>query len=107
MANNTDNTKYVAGIGSDVIAIDDAAPRTFSQLKLYVALATRGLWNSLKSWLEAQNLNGVNAYVAFDKAKELREDHPLFQQWFTAAKSALGISDAEAEAILDESETTA
>lgn len=96
--------RYVAGLGSGAIAIEEDAPRTFSQLGLYVALATRGLWDRLKTWLEGQTVNGVNAYVAFDKARDLREDHPLFQQWFAEAKAALGLTDEQAEAILSESE---
>ena len=75
-------------------------PRTFSKLKLYAALAKAGLWDALKSWLESQNVDGVNAYTAFSLAQDLSESHPLFASWFAAAKAALGVSDADAEAML-------
>lgn len=96
--------RYVAGIGSDVIAVEEDAPRTFSKLKLYAALSKAGLWDALVTWLQAQTYDGVNAYTAFTLAQELRDDHPLFNSWFAAAKAALGVSDADAEAILAECE---
>lgn len=83
---------------------DDDTHRTISKLKLYVALAQANLWESLVTWLKAQTYNGVNAYTAFTFANELRDDHPLFNSWFSAAKVALGVSDADAESILAECE---
>ena len=83
-------------------AVKDAAPppRTFSKLKLYAALANAGLWDDLKQWLEHQTVEGVNAWTAYDQANELTDGHPMFKQWFAAAKAALGVSDEAAEAIL-------
>lgn len=81
--------------------------RTFSKLKLYAALAQAGLWDALKSWLESQTVEGINAYTAFSLAQELRDDHQLFAEWYAAAKSTLGIPDETAEAILAASEVDA
>ena len=75
-------------------------PRTFSKLKLYAALAQMGLWDALVAWLNTQTFEGVNAYTAFMLAQDLVEDHPMFEQWLTAAKTALGVTDEQAEAIL-------
>ncbi|MBR2839304.1 MAG: hypothetical protein IKE55_11000 [Kiritimatiellae bacterium] len=75
--------------------------RTFSKLKLYAALASAGLWDALETWLKTQTVNGLNAWTAFQLAQELRDDHPLFASWYAAAKSVLGVTDAEADAILD------
>ena len=75
-------------------------PRTFSKLRLYAALAHAGLWDGLKAWLEAQTYEGLNAYTAFTLAQDITDAHPMFRQWFAAAKAALGVSDADAEAIL-------
>ena len=33
-------------------------------------------------------------------AQELAEDHPMFTEWFSAAKTALGVDDATAEELL-------
>lgn len=75
-------------------------PRRFSKLRLYAALSKAGLWDALKSWLEAQTYEGMNAWEAFSLAQELTEDHPMFAEWFSAAKAALGVDDATAEELL-------
>ena len=84
----------------------DIPPRVsiFSKLRLYAALAQAGLWDALKIWLEGQTIDGVNAYTAFSLAQELTDAHPLFTQWYAAAKVALGVDDETAEAILEASE---
>lgn len=71
-----------------------------AKLKLYAVLSAANLWDALKSWLSAQNYEGMNAWEAFSLAQELAEDHPMFTKWLSAAKTALGIPDADAEAIL-------
>ena len=78
--------------------------RIFSKLRLYAALAQAGLWDALKIWLEGQTIDGVNAYTAFSLAQELTDAHPLFTQWYAAAKVALGVDNETAEAILAVSE---
>ncbi|MBQ4213900.1 MAG: hypothetical protein II673_01875, partial [Ruminococcus sp.] len=66
--------------------------------KLYAAIAQMGKWDALETWLKGQTINGVNAYTAFLIAQDLRTDHPLFMQYFTAAKQVLQIDDATADA---------
>lgn len=82
--------------------VDDPPPppRTFSKLKLYAAISAAGLWDALEAWLKAQTFEGVNAYAAFMLARDIEDDHPMFQQWFAAVKQALDVSDEAAEAIL-------
>ena len=84
------------------VAVQDPPPPplTFSKLKLFAALSQAGLWDALKAWLAAQSFEGMNAWDAFTLANELTEDHPMFNQWFAAAKTALGVTDEQAEAIL-------
>lgn len=91
-------TYFVVPVGTKL------GPRMFSKLKLYAALARAGLWDGLKAWLESQTVDGVNAYVAFSLAQELRDDHPLFAAWYSAAKAQLGVTDAQAEEILQAAE---
>ena len=79
-------------------------PTRYSRLKLYAVLARMGLWPTLETWLKSQTVEGVNAYTAFMIANDLRTDHPLFMQYFTAAKQALGIDDATADLILAQAE---
>ena len=97
-------TSYVIADGKCVAiytyADAPAAPRTFSKLKLYAALARAGLWDALKSWLEVQTVEGVNAYTAFTLAQDLSEGNAMFGAWFSAAKTALGVTDEQAEEIL-------
>ena len=79
-------------------------PTRYSRLKLYAALAQMGKWDALKAWLETQTVDGVNAYMAFMLANDLRTDHPLFMAYFEAAKQALQIDDTTADIILAKSE---
>ncbi len=79
-------------------------PTRYSKLKLYAAIAQMGKWDALETWLKGQTINGVNAYTAFLIAQDLRTDHPLFMQYFTAAKQVLQIDDATADAILAQCE---
>ena len=79
-------------------------PTRYSRLKLYAAIAQMGKWDALETWLKGQTINGVNAYTAFLIANDLRTDHPLFMQYFTAAKQVLGVDDATADAILAQCE---
>lgn len=79
-------------------------PTRYSRLKLYAAIAQMGKWDTLETWLKGQTINGVNAYTAFLIANDLRTDHPLFMQYFTAAKQVLGVDDATADAILAQCE---
>ena len=77
------------------------APRKFSKLKLYAALAEAGHWQHFEFWLKEQTIAGVNGYTAFSLAQELSDDHPLFASLYAAAKTAIGVSDEEAERILE------
>ena len=77
-----------------------APSRTFSKLRLYAALSSAGLWDALVAWLQSQTYEGVNAWTAFSLAQELTDAHPMFRQWFSAAKTALGVSDEQSEEIL-------
>ena len=84
-------------------------PRTFSILRLETALFQRGLTVAFDSFLDAQSITNEHGQTVplrrfYDRANDLREDHPLFAQYFAAAKTALGITDAQAEAILAEAE---
>lgn len=77
------------------------SPRTFSKLRLYAILSELGKWDELKSWLETQNYNGMNAWAAFSLAQDLSEGNELFEQWVSSAKTALGINDETAKTILE------
>lgn len=75
-------------------------PRTFSKLRLYAALSAAGLWDAFEAWLRTQTVGGVNAWTAFSLAQDLNDGHPLFGPLVESAKTALGVDDATAEAIL-------
>ena len=92
-------TKKIRGRAVKV-ATSERKPRRFSKLKLYAALAHAGLWDALEIWLKAQTFEGMNAFTAFSLAQVISDDHHMFQQWYSAVKTALNVSDADAEAIL-------
>lgn len=71
-------------------------PRTFSKLRLVVALMDAGLWPTVKQWIEDQGL--MDLYLA---AQTFREDDPRFTPALAALKGQLGVSDEQAEAILE------
>lgn len=79
----------------------ERAVRTFSKLKLYVALAHAQLWDSFEAWLKTQTIGGVNAYTAFTLAQDLNDANELFNAVVESAKVALGVSDEVVQAILD------
>ncbi|MGN0846440.1 MAG: hypothetical protein ACI4RA_03535 [Kiritimatiellia bacterium] len=74
--------------------------RRFSKLRLYAALARAGLWDGLVEWLKTQTVDGINAYTAFELAQDLTEDDEMFAPFIKGAKSALGVTDEQVEAIL-------
>lgn len=74
--------------------------RKFSKLALFVALSKMGVWESVETWLKDQTVEGVNAYTAFMLAQELDESNPFFSTAFAAAKSLLGVTEAQAEELL-------
>lgn len=84
-------------------AVQDPPPpaNKYSKLKLYAALVNAGLWDAFEGWLRGQTIEGVNGYTAFSLAQDLSDDHPLFMPLYSAAKTAIGVSDEEAERILD------
>lgn len=81
--------------------------KKYSKLRLYAALTKAGLWDGLMEWLSGQTVDGMNAKVAFDLAQELSDAHPLFSSMLEQAKSALGVDDEQADAILSASEYAA
>lgn len=82
------------------IDIPPPPPRVFSKLRLYGALAEAGLWERFEAWLKTQTICGRNGWTAFSLAQNITDDHPLFGPIFSAAKEALGMDDATAEAML-------
>ena len=84
-------------------------PRTFSILRLETAIFQMGLTTAFDAFLDSQTVTNEQWQTVplrrfYDRANDLREDHPLFAEYFAAAKTALDITDAQAEAILAEAE---
>lgn len=77
-------------------------PRVFRKIMIELALAEAGILPALDAYLASIELKpGYTAARAWNTANELSEDFPNYDQYFAAAKKALGISDAQAEAILE------
>lgn len=83
-------------------AVQDAPPppRTFSKLKIVAALTSAGVWAQAKAYIEQAEL--YDLYLA---AQDFREDNQFFAQGRAALQSALGMTDAQVEAILAASVT--
>ena len=71
-------------------------PRVFSKLKLVAALKAADKWVLVKTWIEERGL--WDYYLA---AQNFREDNEMFAGALAAVKAYAGISDDEAEAILN------
>lgn len=72
-------------------------PRTFSKLKLVIALTHRGKWAALRDWLNETGYGDL-----FDAAQDFREDHPDFIAALSAAQERFGITRYEIAALLSE-----
>jgi len=75
----------------------EVPPRTFSKLKLVVALAERGKWAALRDWLDESDFGDL-----FDAAQDFREDHPAFVAALSAAQERFGFATDEIAALLAE-----
>ena len=73
-------------------------PRTFSKLKLLIALTHRGKWAALRDWLNETGYGDL-----FDAAQDFREDHPQFAAALAAARTRFSLPESEIAAILSES----
>ena len=72
-------------------------PRTFSKLKLVIALTHRGKWAALRDWLNETGYGDL-----FDAAQDFREDHPDFIAVLSDAQERFGITRDEIAALLAE-----
>ena len=75
----------------------EVPPRTFSKLKLVVALAERGKWAAIRDWLDETEYGDL-----FDAAQDFREDHPAFIAALSAAQERFGFAADESAALLAE-----
>lgn len=88
----------VAGWIAPQYSFEDAPPpppRTFSKLRIVAALTKAGVWESVK-----QVLIELGLYDLFLAAQDFRTDNEYFDQGKTALQTALGWTDAQAEAVL-------
>ena len=72
-------------------------PRTFSKLKIVIALTKRGKWAALRDWLDESDFGDL-----FDAAQDFREDHPAFVAALSAAQERFGFTRDEIAALLAE-----
>lgn len=72
-------------------------PRTFSKLRIVAALTKAGVWAQVKQYIEQAGL--YDLYLA---AQDFRSDNEYFDQGKTALQTALGWTDTQVEAILQE-----
>ena len=75
----------------------EAGHRTFSKLKLVVALKDADKWVLVKTWLEEKSY-----YDYFLAAQDFAEDYPLFQEGLAALKRYANLSDETVEEVLSQ-----
>jgi hypothetical protein len=82
----------------------DEMPKIYSTMKLYIALAKLGLWDTLEEWMKTKTLpDGVNLWKAFDRANELKSDYPLFEDYLEEVKTLLNFTDEQVKNIFNAS----
>jgi hypothetical protein len=91
----------------EVITPPPPPPRVFSKINLEAAVFKRGRLANLDAFVDAQTISNelgdtMPLRRAYNTAQTFREDHPLFASYLMAAKQALGVDGATAEAILSE-----
>ena len=76
-------------------------PRTFSKLKIKMAIARMGKLAELESWLaNVEVAPGYTALAAWNDAQNISEDFDGFTDIFGKVKEAFGISDEDGEKLL-------
>ena len=80
-------------------------PKTYSKIRLKIAIAKIGKLDALESWLKSFEVEtGYSAYDAWIDAQEIADDFEGFAQFREAAKVALGVTEEQAVAILKAAE---
>lgn len=83
------------------VELSGPAPRVFSKLKLYAAIASLKAWDTVRQWLEQKSINGLNGWVAFQLAQDISEDNALFVGLAEEARGLLGLTEEQFNALLD------
>ena len=90
--------------------VDDVKKvRTFSKLALEDELFKRGLLEKLDQFVDSQTITNDHGQEMplrrkYSTANEFRDDHPVFKLFYETAKEILGVTDEDAQDILDTAE---
>lgn len=92
------------------IQVEDPPPppriRSFSKIKLKMAIAKAGLLDAFESFIrEIEIAPGYFAYDAWNDAQVIRDDFDGFDNMLSTIKSTFGLSDETIEQILNAAET--
>ena len=80
------------------------SPRVFSRLYLEIAIARLGIIDQFDALLKSIEIEpGYTAYRAFERANEISESFPNFNQYVASIKTALGLTDEDVEEVLSSS----
>lgn len=71
-------------------------PQVVSKLDLLLAIYDLGKFDVFMAWLDGSGLKPF-----WDAAQVMATDHPLYEQALASVQQALGLTDAEREAILE------
>lgn len=77
--------------------------RVFSRLYLEIAIAKLGLIDQFDTLLKNIEIEpGYTAYRAFERANEISEDFPHFNEYIQTIKTSLGLTDQQIEQVLQQ-----
>ena len=75
----------------------ESSPRTFSKLKVVIALTRIGKWAAIRDWLNETEYGDL-----FDAAQDFREDNADLIAALSAAQGRFGFTDEETAVLLAE-----
>ena len=79
--------------------------RVFSRLYLELAIAKLGLIDRFDAFLKTIEIApGYSAYRAFERANEISEDFPGFDEYLQGIKTEFGLTDQQVESVLESAE---
>ena len=96
-----DDAEHPAAVVQSWEEVQDPPPPPvdYSKRALYRALTTRGVWATVKAWMESQGV-----WEDWEYATTLASDDPLMATAIPAIQSLLGVTDAEMRGILESCE---
>ena len=97
-----DAVSAAAWIKEAKTAVGFSEPKSYSKIRIEIELAKIGKYSALETWLASVEIApGYTALKAWSSAVVIQDDFEGFYTYLEAVKKALGITDKQAEDILN------